>query len=381
MRTHALIDLERLAANYQEIRATVGSNVTVLPVVKADAYGHGAIEVVRTLSEAGAGWFAVSCLEEGVALRTAGIEGEIVVLCGFYPGEEADARAHRLTPMVQTVEQLDRWNQQAGASGNRLPFHLELDTGMTRLGLDPEPLERVVDSIRRASHLRLDGLASHFASAHDFGGGQATEQSAQLLSLTKRLSERGIRPRYIHMSNSAAIAYRAGDDRGMVRPGLALYGYLPEASGPAPESRFRVEPVLEWKARMITVREVAKGVRLGYDASYTAPELLRVGVVSVGYGDGFSRRMSNGGQILVRGHACPVVGLVSMDVTLVDLRPAPQAEAGDEVTLIGKGLDATRMADHCGTIPYEVLCSLSKRVPRTYRNQPAKQAGSTGVKD
>ncbi len=349
--------------------------------MKADAYGHGAVEVVRTLSTSGAKSFAVSCLEEGVALRLAGIRGEVLVLGGFHPGEEADARVHRLTPMVQSAGQLDRWDRQAAASGHRLPFHLELDTGMTRLGLDAEPLERLVGWIRKASHLRLDGLASHFASAHDFGGQQAAEQSAQFLNLTKLLLELGVDPRYIHMSNSAAIAYRSGDDRSMVRPGLALYGYLPEPSGPGPAPRFTVEPVLEWMTRIIMVRDVAKGVRLGYDGAYTTREPMRVGVVSVGYGDGFSRRMSNGGQVLVRNRSCPVIGLVSMDVTLVDLRPVPEAKLADEVTLIGKGLDATVMAGHCGTIPHEVLCGLSKRVPRIYGNQPATEAWCAPAKD
>ena len=374
MRTHAHIDLERLAANYQKIRGAVGGSVTVLPVVKADAYGHGAVEVGRTLSAAGAGWFAVSCLEEGVALRLAGIEGEILVLCGFHPGEEEDARVHRLTPMVHILGQLDRWDGQAAASGNRLPFHLELDTGMTRLGLDTGPLQRLVDSIRKASHLRLDGLATHLASAHDFIGEQSAEQSARFLRVTTQLRELGVRPRFLHISNSAAIAYRAGEDYSMVRPGLALYGYLPGPSGEAPEPRFSVEPVLEWKARIIMVRDAAEGVRLGYDGSCTAREPMLVGVVSAGYGDGFSRRMSNGGQVLIRNRSCPVIGLVSMDVTLVDLRSVPEAEPGDEVTLIGKGLDATVMAGHCGTIPYEVLCGLSKRVARIYGNRPTAGA-------
>ena len=371
MRTQAHIDLDRLTANYRSIHAAVGASVTVLPVVKADAYGHGAVEIARTLSAAGAGRFAVSCLEEGAALRSAGIDGEILVLCGFHAGEEEEAHLHRLTPMVQSAGQLERWDRQAAASGDQLPFHLELDTGMTRLGLDAEPIERLAGFVRKASHLRLDGLASHFASAHDFCGQQAEEQSARFRNLATQLGELGVRPRYIHMSNSAGIAYRPGDDYSMVRPGLAIYGYLPEAAGAAPEPRFSVEPVLDWKARIISVRDVAKGARLGYDGSYTAPEAMRVGVLSVGYGDGFSRRMSNGGQVLVRGRSCPVVGLVSMDVTLADLRPVPQAQPGDEVTLIGKGLDATVMAGHRGTIPYEVLCGLSRRVPRIYRRPRA----------
>ena len=366
MRTRAHIDLDRLAANYQNILAAVGDSVTVLPVVKADAYGHGAVQVARALADAAAGWFAVSCLEEGVALRLAGIEAEILVLCGFHSGEEADARAHRLTPMIQTAGQLHRWERQAASSGNRLPFHLELDTGMTRLGLDAEPLERLADLIRKASRLRLDGLASHFASARDFRGRQAAEQSARFLRVSTQLRELGVRPRFLHISNSAAIAYRAAEDYSMVRPGLALYGYLPQPSGAAPEPRLSVEPVLDWKARIIAAREVAQGARLGYDGSYTAREPMRVGVVSAGYGDGFSRRMSNGGQVLVRNRSCSIVGLVSMDVTLVDLRPVPEAEPGDEVTLIGKDLDAAVMAAQCGTIPYEVLCGLSKRVPRIY---------------
>ena len=365
-RTYASIDRRRLAENYLEIRRAVGSGVAIVSVIKGDAYGHGAVEVARALAAAGADCFAVAYLDEAVLLREAGVKEKILLLTGPPQGEEAEVQAQGLTPMLHTRAQLEAWESQARASERDLPYHLGLDTGMTRLGFDIASADDLTALIVDASDLRLEGLATHLAAAEDFSSPQTDEQLRRFDAVVEKLEQCGLRPRYVHVSNSAAIAYRPDADRNMVRPGLALYGYVNPAIGRAVEPRIRTAPVLEWKTRILLVREARAGARLGYSGTYTAERPMRIGVLSVGYGDGLSRRMSNGGEAVIRGERCPIVGLVSMDLTLVDLTAAPAAEPGEEVTLIGESIDAQHMARQCDTIPYEVLCNISKRVPRVY---------------
>ena len=366
MRTYARIDRRRLAENYLEIRRAVGPRVAIVSVIKGDAYGHGAVEVARALAAAGADCFAVAYLDEAVLLREAGVKEKILLLTGPPQGEEAEVQAQGLTPMLHTRAQLEAWEKQARRSERDLPYHLGLDTGMTRLGFDTASTDDLAALIGDASDLRLEGLATHLAAAEDFSNPQTGEQLRRFDAVVEKLEQRGVRPRYVHVSNSAAIAYRPDTHRNMVRPGLALYGYVNPAVGSAVEPRIRTAPVLEWKARILLVRDAPAGARLGYSGTYTAERPMRIGVLSVGYGDGLSRRMSNGGEVMVRGKRCPIVGLVSMDLTLVDLSAAPAAEPGEEVTLIGESIDARHMARQCGNISYEVLCNISKRVPRVY---------------
>ena len=366
MRTHTRIHRKRLAENYREIRRAVGPGVAIVSVIKGDAYGHGAVEVARTLAAAGADCLAVAYLDEAVLLREAGVKEKILLLTGPPEGEEPEVQSQELTPMIHTPAQLEAWEKQARASERNLPYHLGLDTGMTRLGFDSASSDELANLIVDASYLRLEGLATHLAAAEDFSNPQTGEQLRRFDGIVKKLEQRGVRPRYVHVSNSAAIAYRPHADRNMVRPGLALYGYVNPAIGSAVEPRIRTAPVLEWKARILLVRDAPAGARLGYSGTYTAERSMRIGVLPVGYGDGLSRRMSNGGEVMVLGKRCPIVGLVSMDLTLVDLTAAPRAEPGDEVTLIGESIDAIYMARQCGTISYEVLCNISKRVPRVY---------------
>ncbi len=366
MRSVARIHRDRLRDNFRTVRAAAGPEAAVLAVIKGDAYGHGAVEVARTLAEAGARQFAVASAHEGVTLRDAGITEELIILCGLQAGEEPDAAALGLIPMVQTLDQLTRWREQASTAGKTLPYHLEIDSGMTRLGFDGACIAEVADRMKAAEGLRLAGVATHFASAQDFTSRQTEGQLGAFRKTIDRLAAEGIRPPLIHMANSATLAYRPELTADMVRPGLALYGYVSPARGEVPASRLQVEPVLEWRASILSVRDVREGSLLGYGGTYRAAEPMRVGVVGVGYGHGFDCRLSNGGEVLVGGRRCPVVGSVSMDVTLVDLRPAPEAVPGDEVTLIGNGLDAQAMADRRGTIVYEVLCGISERVQREY---------------
>ena len=379
-RTFARVDLDAVARNYRQIEDAAGvtAGVTIVAVVKADAYGHGAVEVARALHQAGARHFAVASIEEGIELRGGGIDGEILVLGGLQRGESEAARAHRLTPFIHDVQQLARWGAEAARAGARLPFHIEIDTGMERLGFGERDVGDLAQHLDQAAHLRLEGIGTHLAAAEDFDSPQTEEQSRRFQAIVADLAAHGIRPKYVHIANSAAVAFRPELDFGpgsdlhpevnfnMVRPGLALYGYLSRTIGKAPASRLALKPTLEWKARLVAIRDVPSGARLGYHGTHFAFDPMRVGVVSIGYADGFSRRMSNGGQVVVRAKRCPVVGLVSMDLTMVDLSEVPEASVDDEVTLIGPSINACEMATRCGTIPYEVLCGISKRVPRVY---------------
>ncbi len=366
MRTFARIHRSHLKRNFESIRGAAGPSVEILAVIKADAYGHGACEVAQTLIEAGASQFAVACMEEGIELRAAGIRCDIVILGGLTEGQEATASEFRLTPVIHNACQLRNWQKQAIRDQQQLRYHLEVDTGMNRLGLQITNAAQLAHLIAEASALQLAGIATHLASAEDFADEQTSQQQERFAALVGELRRSGIRPRYLHQANSATIAYRPAMDCTMVRPGLALYGYLSPAHGVAPEPSIQVTPVLEWKTRILTVREVAAGGRLGYYGRYRAAKAMRAGVLPIGYADGFDRRMSEGGEVLVDGVRCAVLGLVSMDLTIIDLTPVPQAQAGDEVTLIGPGLDAQVMADRRGTIAYEVLCGIGKRVPRVY---------------
>ena len=370
-RTRAEVNLGAIVRNYQSLRRILGDGVEVVAVVKANAYGHGFAPVGKALSAAGCGWFAVACLDEGVSLREAGIAGEILVLGGFLPGEEATGYRHRLTPHIHSRGQLLRWNAEAASADARPSYHIELDTGMHRMGwdgLDAQSLAGdLAGAIEQATRADFHGLATHLASAENFRSDQTQRQNERFQSALRHLESLGIRPPHTHVANSAAALYRPSLGGNMVRAGLALYGYLPPLVGSAPVTPLQLEPALAWKARLAGVRNVSGGSNLGYAASYAVAKPMRVGVVSAGYGDGFDRRMSNGGAVLVRGQQCPVVGLVSMDVTLIDLSALPAAAIGDEVTLIGPSLDAQAMAGHCGTITYEVLSRISSRVPRVYR--------------
>jgi alanine racemase len=365
MRTYARIDRRILQQNYESIQRAVGPDVAILAVVKGDAYGHGAVEVARALGASGASRFAVACLTEGMRLREAGIAGDIVVLGGAEPGKEPCFRAHGLTPVVHTLEQLRAWEKEAAQSGTPLGCHLEIDTGMNRLGL-PDDAGALFEWIKAAPHVAILGLATHLASAEDFKNGQAEQQQQRFLAVAGGLRQRGVRCGRLHLANSAAIAYRPDWVADMVRPGLALYGYLSPADGSGPASLIEVRPALEWNARILALREVAQGARLGYQGAYGAKGPMRVAVVSVGYGDGLNRRMSNRGVVLLRGERRPIVGLLSMDVTLVDVTGIEALETGEEVTLIGPGLDAWEMARQCETIAYETLCGIASRVPRIY---------------
>tara|TARA_Y100000588_G_C14274032_1_gene933576 strand:+ start:1424 stop:2527 length:1104 start_codon:yes stop_codon:yes gene_type:complete len=360
------INRDQLKKNFHSICTAAGPESTVLPVIKRNGYGHGAVEIARILIDAGAQRFAVASTTEASVIRKAGITEELIVLCGLQSGEEADAAAIGITPMVHTIEQLIRWQDQAKLASRILPYHLEVDSGMTRLGSDVSNIDTLIDTIKMSDKTKLVGIATHLASAQDFTSDQ-TEQQVQLFKLTvQALAQAGITPHLLHIANTAALAYRPELTLNMVRPGLGLYGYVDKSRGGTTTSQLQIQPILEWYSSILSIRDIPAGRLIGYNGTYRSPADMRVGVVGVGYGDGFDYRLSNSGQIFVGDRVCPVIGSVNMDITLIDLRPAPRATSGDEVTLIGKNCSAQDLAEQCNTIVYEVLCNISSRVPREY---------------
>jgi alanine racemase len=337
--------------------------------VKADAYGHGAVTCARALEAEGVNWFGVTGTEEAMALRRADVRSRLLLMTGIWKGEEGEAVDGNLTPTVWEPWHLESLERAAARKGAVFPVHLKLDTGMTRLGARLHELPKLCAVLKSSSHLQLEGASTHFASVRD------PEKTAKQASLFEEglavLKENGFMPSLIHMANSAAIVSQPGTWKAMVRPGIVLFGYSlsPGRSGePHDIAPLELRPVLAWKTRVIALKGVEPGETIGYGGTFVAPQKSLIAILPVGYADGFHRLLSNHGKVIVRGEYARVVGCVSMDLTTVDVTHIPGIEIGDEVALIGeskgKRVDAHDHALICHTIPYEILCAISKRVPR-----------------
>jgi len=357
-------------------------------VVKCNAYGHGVEECGSALEQAGAKWFGVTSTDEGIVLREAGITGRILVLCGLYAGEEEDALRNQLTPAVVRLEDAHAVARAATrmSLSQRVPVHLKIDTGMARLGLPFAELESFADGVRRLPQIELEGVFSHLASSEALDDEGTRQQIERFETALRALAAHGLHPRFRHLANSGAVGARPDTWHNFVRPGLALYGYEQPAwhrdGSPVTDvSTLRLKPALAWKTHVLGLRDVPAGQALGYGGAYVTPSPARIAVVSVGYGDGLARKISiasvgapetatGRGQVLLRGQRAPIVGRISMDLTLVDVTRVAGAAIGDEVVLIGPSgeqeitaWDHARWAD---TVVYETLCNLSKRVPRRH---------------
>ena len=376
--TWAEVSLSSLAHNFCEVQRHVGASV-VCAVVKADAYGHGAVECAQALEKAGARWMGVTSTDEALPLREAGIRVRILLMTGFWRGEEHEVVRQNLTATVWEpwhLELLDRAAIELGVP--TVPVHLKIDTGMGRLGTSPEQLFPMLALLKRSNRLKLEGLCTHFASSEVVDSPEMQNQIGRFAVAEKLVREAGLAPEIIHLSNSAAVVTCPDSWRSMVRPGLALYGYTlplqPNGAGGAArlvrEPGMDLLPVLSWKTRILSLRDVAANQALGYNGTYVTKAPSRIAVLPLGYADGLNRRLSNRGRVIVRDSYAPIVGRISMDLTLVDVTSIPQIEVGDEVILIGSSgecsVDALEQARLADTSPYEILCGLSKRVPRKY---------------
>jgi alanine racemase len=364
------ISRDRIAKNYQAVRAVVGDGVEVMPVVKADAYRHGAAEVSRVLENQGARWLGVSNVEEGAALRDAGARARILVMADFLPVGRMAMIDYDLTPVLHSLDDLRELNALAARCGKRVRYHLKVDSGMGRLGTCAGARE-IIDAIIAARHVQFEGLMTHFASVSDFTTAQTDEQIRCFDEILGGLTAAGFEPAVVHMASTGAIAYgRRNTWRHMVRPGHAIYGYTSPPRGEAPGSLLKVEPPMVWKAAVLTVKDVAEGALIGYGGMFQATRPTRIAVLAVGYADGLPHRLSNRGKVIACGRLVPIVGAVSMDVTTIDATDVPQLRAGDSVTLMGSEgsvkIDAQQIARLAGTISYSVLCAISSRVKRVY---------------
>ncbi len=367
------ISRSQLAENYRIIRQHVGPQREIMAVVKADAYGHGLKEVAVPLAGLGVDRFGVTSVDEGVELRDLGISQPILLLTGFWEGEQRALTDHNLVPAIYSEDQLgalEAWGQH---TGKPIPFHLKVNTGMGRLGIHWQEVEPFLGVHRRMKHVELEGLFTQFAAAEDFTTRQTEEQIERFQSVKQSLARAGVRPRYCHQANSAAIVSRPETWDDMVRPGGLLYGYHPpvRAKEGSPEPGCRslpVQGILTFKTRVIAVKQVPAGIPLGYGGRYVTPRLSRIAAIPAGYADGLDRRLSGKGKAILCGKYAPIVGNISMDLTLLDVTEIPQVAVGEEVILIGsKGscsLTALDMAEMAGTIAYEIFCGISKRVRR-----------------
>jgi alanine racemase len=372
----AEISLKAILHNLRVIRKQVGASRKILAVVKSNAYGLGAVPVAKALQKAGTEWFGVTCANEGVELREAGIRKRILVLTGFWPGEERRLIQNNLTPTVTRVDDLGHLERGARAAGgkSRLRFHLKINTGMNRLGISADEVECFARTLARCKHIELEGTFTHFASAEDFTARQTNEQEKVFLACLDRMRALGVAPGIVHMANSGAICARPSTWADMVRPGAILYGYYQSFDPPQKKQevmgQVALQPCLSLRARIISLRNVPVGEGVGYAARFVTKRPSRIAVINAGYADGVVRALTNRGWALVRGQRVPLVGTISMDLTTLDLTDVPEAVLGDVVTIYGKDGDAaievSEVAHEIGTVTSDLLCALGRRVPKFY---------------
>jgi len=374
--TWAEVSLATLRQNFRTVQKHVGAKVTVCAVVKADAYGHGAVECSRALEAEGACWLGVTSLDEAIPLREAGIRSSLLLMTGFWRGEETEIVRLSLTPTVWEAWHIEALEAAASALGvAQHPVHLKVDTGMGRLGVVVDQLPGVLTALKAAKHLALDGLSTHLADSEIMDAPSVAAQERNFDTALRMVRQAGLEPVFVHMANTGAVISRRETWNTMVRPGVALYGYyLPfqragrEVSGGT--LRLPVKPILTWKTRILSLRDFAANHALGYGGTYVTKAAAHVAVLPVGYADGYNRQLSNRGRVIVREHYAPIVGRISMDLTLVDVTGIPGVAVGDEVILLGFGgglsVDALEHAELANSSAYEILCNISKRVPRRY---------------
>ena len=390
----AEVSRSALRHNFHALQDHIGSEVTICSVVKCDAYGHGYAECARVLEEEGGRWFGVTSTDEGVALRECGITARVLIMVGAWRGEEEDVLHYSLTPAITRMEELGTFARAANKLRLHRPvaIHLKIDTGMGRLGLPLEALDAFAEELKRTPELELEGMFSHLASSEVLDDPGTLKQTQRFEQALRLLAKHGLNPPIRHLANSSAAIGRPESRYNFVRPGLAIYGYelplLHHDGNAAPgTAKLHLQPALQWKTRVIALRDVPAGQALGYGGIYVTREPARIAVIAAGYGDGYSRRhsyphdgqsgcASNGAagtarsSVLIRERRAAVLGRVSMDTTLVDVSHIRDCEIGDEVVLIGRSggeeITAWDVARWSQTLPYEVMCNLSERVLRRY---------------
>ena len=363
----ARVSLGAIAANARALRAKLAPGTKFLAAVKANAYGHGAVPVARALLAEEADWLAVATLVEGRELREAGIGAPVLLMQGIRPDQAAGVVAGDFAVFVYDAPVLQALSDAALAQSTRARVHIKVDTGMTRLGVMPEELSAFLEKAKTLPGIEIEGICSHLAVAEDAGGALTALQKKRFAEALALSGSKGIRPTLRHLANSSATILDPETHYDMVRCGIAIYGEHPAAQT---RGKIELQPALAWTTQVHQLKRIAAGEIVSYGATWTARGERRIAVVPVGYGDGYRRNLSNRARMIVGGASCPVVGIVCMDLTMIDVTDVPGVAVGDEVTVIGASgsehVGAAELAEILGTISYEVLTGIGARVARVY---------------
>jgi len=384
-RVWAEINLDNLRHNFSVIRKRIPGGTALMGIVKADAYGHGAVEVAHTMLECGANALGVAICEEGIQLREAGITAPILVM-GFTPAPLlSEVVKHNLVQTIFSKEGALALSEIAARNNNRATVHIEIDTGMSRLGFlpDNEGIEAICE-IARDPHIFVQGIYTHFATSDQLDHGFMFEQEARYNWMLSKLEERGLHITERHMANSGAVSQTVREDatpklplmgnsiyNDIARVGIMLYGLPPSTEMAAACAPLGLRPVMRLMAQVSMVKRLAAGVGISYSHIYKTNRESTIAVIPIGYADGYPRRLSHGGRVLIRGQHAPIAGAICMDQCMADVTGIPNVAAGDTVVLLGskeEGICADDLANIVGTISYEIICGIGKRVPRVYYN-------------
>lgn len=365
--TVAEINLDAIASNLRQVRKLVGADVKICPAVKADAYGHGAIPVSRALLDAGAEMLSVALVEEAIELREAGITAPILVLPCTFPDQIPEIIRHGITSTICDLTFAQELSRESEAAGKRAKVHIKVDTGMGRIGVQPQEALDFAREVSKLPGIEIEGVFTHFPCADEEDQTLTRGQTEFFRAITEALAAADVRIPIRHTANSGAILNVPESYFEMVRPGIALYGLY---EGAFAEEQIEFKQAMTLKTKIIFLKEIQPGTTVSYGRSYRASRPTRVATLPIGYADGYSRGLSNKGTALLRGMRVPVIGRVCMDQTMLDVTEVPGVSVGDEVVLYGRQgeeqISIREVAQLIGTITYDVVCSVGKRVPRVY---------------
>jgi alanine racemase len=365
--TLAVIDRAAIKSNYFKLKKSVAKNVEMLAVVKANAYGHGASEIAKTLEHAGCNFFGVAMCEEGIALREAGIKAAVIILGGIYPNQVRDVIEYGLTPVIFDTGTARLLDSLAGKTGKRIRVHIKIDTGMGRLGLLSYQVASFFKAMKELVNLEVDGILSHFAEADEEDKEFSKKQLNLFLNIIKAVQGLGFQPSLFHIANSAAIVKHTDSHFNLVRPGIMLYGAYPARHM---LENINLKPAMKLVTQIVHIKQAPKGFSVSYGRKYVTKRDSIIATIPIGYGDGYPRSLSNKGAVLIRGQRAKVAGTICMDITMLDVTHIKGVKQGDEAVLIGKQgndkITVDELAEKAGTISYEILCGITGRIPRVY---------------
>ena len=371
----AEIDLTAFRHNLQNLRKYLDPQTRIMAVVKADAYGHGAVPCARIAVESGAAnYLGAGVIEEGIELRENGLNAPILILGSIFPDEAEDLVRHNLATILCTQPLAQALSKEAEKQDKTVSVHIKVDTGMNRLGISPENLPALLDQVRNLKNLKIEAVSTHFSSADDEDLSVTQAQLEKFQTALTILQKEGVHTPIVHCANTSALFKFPESHFNMVRPGLILYGVLPSPSlrPIIDQGENPFQPVMQWKSQIILLKPIAKNQPVSYSGSFTTQRDSLIATLPIGYADGLHRMLSNKMDVLIRGRRAPQVGNICMDMILIDVTDVPDVQEGDEVVIFGRQEDqmisVEELAMEGQTIPYEILCNVGKRVPRIYSN-------------